>query len=231
MSNQWEDPRLIKEYIRQATNHRINWYEYEVNLPSLLALIPDGTRNILDFGCGPGDITKFLAEKYGSADGCDASRAMVKQAKSCFPELNFFIWNGLTALPKDKKAFYDIVFSKLTVHFLEDLSPFAQHIAEILKRGGSLIFSVPHPIRTVKKTDGGYWEKTPYDTEIGSYGIHVTMLHRSFQDFTKPFLEHGFVLTGIDEPAISREQAKKYKASPEDTALPKRLNIRLQRLY
>src|SRR5262249_54600593 len=103
--DQWRDPDLAKEYTDKATNPSINWYEYEVNLPDFLSLIPKAAKSILDFGSGPGDVTAIITKQFPNAtvDGCDASKAMLDLAKQQSPSINFFKWDGIEPIP-DKEG-------------------------------------------------------------------------------------------------------------------------------
>jgi trans-aconitate methyltransferase len=225
-SQEWSKPQLAEVYSQKAANPEVNWFEYEVNVPAMFSLMPSEAQKVLDFGCGAGDVTAMLAERFPQVEGCDPSQAMLDLSHKDFPALTFFEWDATKAL-EDKNDYYDAVFSKLAIHFVEDLRPVADQLFAVLKQGGSLIFSVPHPISTVRKTNGAsYWQQTPYPTEIGSYGIQVTMIHRSLQNYVEPFISSGFVLTAADEPQIPGDIAKKYNATESDLAMPKRINFR-----
>jgi trans-aconitate methyltransferase len=227
---EWSNPELTEVYSQKAANPEVNWFEYEVNLPAMLSLISENARTVLDFGSGAGDVTKMLADKFELVEGCDPSPTMLELSHRDFPELKFFEWDATSPI-ENKADYYDVVFSKLAVHFVEDLSPVAQQLFVALKKGGSLVFSVPHPMSTARKTHGAsYWEQTPYPTEIGSYGISVTMIHRSIQDYVTPFIEAGFVLTAFNEPRVSAEIAQAYGATESDTATPKRINLRFSKM-
>lgn len=224
MNDEWSNPTLAKEYAEKLDH--IDWYEHQVNMPSLTSLIPKGANSILDFGSGPGQFTAMLAANY-KIEGADASAAMIEIASQAYPTISFSQWDGQSPYPTDQK--FAAVFSKLTVHFVKDLAVFAQCVHELLEDGGSIVISVPHPIRTIPKVGGKYQQAGTYDGAIGKYGLHVKMIHRSLEDYIRPFIEHGFTLTGLLEPKISKEQAIRYQVPKEDTHIPKRLNLRFQR--
>ena len=225
--SEWSDPNLADTYAGKAADPAVNWFEYEVNVPAMLAIMPSGAQHVLDFGCGAGDVTTMLADRYPKVEGCDPSAAMLEHARHDFPGLTFFTWDATQPLP-DKQGYYDAVFSKLALHFVPDLRPVASNLFGVLGEGGSLVFSVPHPFSTVKKTpDANYWQQASYQTPIGSYGVQVTMIHRSLEEYIAPFTEAGFVLTTCHEPRIPADIAHQNNAAASELAAPKRLNIRL----
>lgn len=224
MNDEWNDPVLAKEYADKLD--RIDWYEHEVNMPSLLSLMPQDATSVLDFGSGPGQFTAKLAASY-KAVGADASPAMIKISSMNYPQIAFSQWDGQSPYYGDEK--FDAIFSKLTIHFVEDLAKFAQYAHNALADNGSLVFSVPHPIRTIPKVGGKYSLLDTYDGAIGKYGLRVQMIHRSFEGYIQPFLENGFVLTGFLEPRITKEQAIQHESSGEDLYIPKRLNLRFEK--
>jgi len=224
MNDEWNNPALAKEYAEKLD--QIDWYEHEVNMPSLLSLLPESAKSVLDFGSGPGQFTAKLATTYKVA-GTDTSNAMIDIASKAYPHIAFQQWEGQSPYPINEK--FDVVFSKLTIHFVEDLAKFAHYLHKILADNGSLVFSVPHPIRTIPKVDGKYSVVDTYEGAIGKYGLHVQMIHRSLEDYVKPFLESGFILTGLLEPAITNEQAIQHQLPKEDLYAPKRLNLRFKR--
>jgi len=224
MNDEWNNPALAKAYAEKLD--QIDWYEHEVNMPSLLSLIPKNTSSVLDFGSGPGQFTAKLATIY-AVEGADASPAMVEIASKANPHITFRQWGGQAAYPSDQK--FDVIFSKLTIHFVKDLAKFARYSHQLLAEGGSLVFSVPHPIRTIPKVDGKYSLMNAYDGAIGKYGLHVEMIHRSLEDYIGPFVENGFVLTGLLEPGISQGQAQRHESPEEDLYIPKRLNLRFRK--
>ncbi len=221
----WKDKKFAEDYSKSAANSNINWYEYKINLPSLMSLIPDETQKILEFGCGAGDTTNNLSKSYKIVEGSDFSQAMIDICNEKHSGVNYFVWDGMSKL-KQKANYYDLVFSKLTLQFVDDLYELASNLNNVLLINGYVLFSVPHPIKTIHKTTKPYDKTSKYETEIGSYGLHGDMIHRSLKEYTKPFLINGFMLDDIDEPVISPKIIKEHGIKEDYILVPRRLNLR-----
>lgn len=224
---EWDNTALVKEYVDKLQSHP-DWYEDKVNIPSLLSLIPHQTKTILDFGSGPGSLTSELANLY-KTEGADRSQMMIDTAASRYPNISFWQWDGQESFPSDKK--FDVIISKLTIHFVEDLNVFARHCYYVLNPHGSIVVSVQHPLRAMKKVrDDNYIQQAKYPGGSNKYGLRYQMIHRSFEGYIKPFLENGFIMTGLLEPVIPETLIKAHDAPEADNSIPKRLNLRFERI-
>ena len=221
---EWSNPTLAKEYANKQK--QTDWYENEVNMPSLLSLIPEGTKSVLDFGSGPGQFTAKLAEFY-MVEGADVSLPLIEVASQAYPHVSFRQWDGQSPYFEGKK--FDVIFSKLTVHFVKDLHKFAHFCRQALSDKGSLVLSVRHPLCTMHDVDGDYFPTAAYIGGSSKYGLQVTMIHRSFQEYVQSFVENGFILTALIEPEISKKQAEEYNVLEKKLHTPKRLSLRFKR--
>lgn len=221
----WLDPAFTDAYANKADPK--DWYEREVNTPALLSLLPIERARVLDFGCGTGDLAAALSERY-DVEGCDVSPRMIELAQNAHPDIMFRVWDGISPYPEEA-ALFDAVSAKLVLMFVNDLALLAERVSAILRPGGSFVFSVAHPVSTVRKTGGNYFDTVQYPSEIGASGIRTTMIHRSFEEYIRPFVEKSFVMTGIREPRITAEQAGKYGGEANDTLIPKRLILRFNK--
>lgn len=226
--NPWQSSRFAQQYAADVADPKRDWYEIEVNFPSIVRLIPEGTRKILDFGCGPGDFTAKLAADNYIVDGCDSSEPMLDIARHSYPSIEFFGWD-FQHQPSSDHTKYDVVIAKLVVQFIQDLDEFAVAVNTILQPQGSLVISIPHPVYTAKRVTN-YWKESEYHQEISKYGIYDTMIHRSLEQYATTFTKTGYVLTSLSEPQVTTEQLKKYSVGQDKFALPKRLNMRLQKI-
>jgi len=105
--------------------------------------IADGAR-VLDVGCGPGVLSKQLAELGAEVVGIDFSANMIAEAKRYAPAVSFHEANvEHLPLPKDH---FDVAVCNFTAHhFARPEQAFAE-VHSVLKPGGALV--VIHPIQS-----------------------------------------------------------------------------------
>lgn len=95
-----------------------------------------------DFGCGPGQTTKFLFDA-GVKDivGVDISPGMVTVARRIFPYINFET-SDLLALPYDANHFASAVAFYAIVHFdYNQIARAFEEVNRVLKKGAHFLFS------------------------------------------------------------------------------------------
>jgi trans-aconitate 2-methyltransferase len=97
---------------------------------------------IIDLGCGPGNSTEVLAQRWPEAEitGLDSSPAMLAAAQKSHPEIDWITGDiaGWTAA-----APCDLVFSNAAVHWVPDHSTILPRLLSQLAPEGALAFQVP----------------------------------------------------------------------------------------
>ena len=106
-----------------------------------------GARSLLDVGCGDGWYTVRFAEMVKEATGLDPSEQAIGFAKQLVKKAAFKVGSA-TDIPFSDEAF-DVVVS---IQTLEHISPKAlpracEEIVRVVKRGGTIIISVPSVLR------------------------------------------------------------------------------------
>ncbi|GAB1857650.1 class I SAM-dependent methyltransferase [Flavobacteriaceae bacterium MHTCC 0001] len=105
-------------------------------------------KNILDLGCGDGkygiELLKRSAKYY---QGIDGSQNMVSLAKKNLENYNVEIEKADIEQIEIQGEF-DIVISRLVLHYIEDLDSLFEKIRATLKDNGVFIFSIEHPVIT-----------------------------------------------------------------------------------
>ena len=109
------------------------------DLPELLGQPSAGAR-ALDFGCGAGRSTRFLAALGFRTEGVDISEAMLAQARSRDPEGTYLrVADGDLSLLAGER--YDRILSAFTFDNVkvDSKAPLFGHLARLLKPGGRLL--------------------------------------------------------------------------------------------
>ena len=99
-------------------------------------LNPRQGENILDVGCGTGDLANTLYGLGVNIVGVDHSANMIAQAENKFPHIAFHVVDANT-LPYENE--FDAVFSNATLHWIKTPKTVLQSIHRSLKNGGRFV--------------------------------------------------------------------------------------------
>ncbi len=104
----------------------------------LISFIPTGDNlNILDLGCGTGDLTNEIKQNGNhNIIGVDSSQEMVDKAKEKYKDIDFTVCDA-TKLPFTNK--FDVIFSNAVFHWISDQTALHTAIYTALKKDGMLI--------------------------------------------------------------------------------------------
>ena len=99
---------------------------------------PDTESLILDIGSGTGHHVKSLVDRGLNAQGIDISPAMVKQAKSTYPDLDYRVADALDTMTFPAGSFTHITCLYFTIYYIEDKRRFFENCMQWLMPGGYL---------------------------------------------------------------------------------------------
>jgi len=101
----------------------------------------DDPRRMIDLGCGPGNSTEVLAERWPEAQitGLDSSADMIAKARTAHPEWNWLAGDIAQWAAGDGDT-YDVVFSNAALQWVPD---HASLLPRLLARGRVLAVQVP----------------------------------------------------------------------------------------
>jgi SAM-dependent methyltransferase len=181
--------------------------------PALRAMLPDmrGHR-VLDLGCGFGWFCRW-ARDQGAAEvrGVDVSERMLERAAASNHDAAITYTRADLELLKLPPTAFDLVYSSLAFHYIANLERLMLEVYRSLLPGGSLVFSIEHPIYTAPANPGwsidsagrkswpvnGYLREGPRSTDWLTHG--VVKQHRTLSTLINMLLRIGFVLCHIDE--------------------------------
>jgi len=117
----------------------------------LVAAISErSVRCIIDLGCGPGNSTTVLADRWPDAEiiGLDNSTAMIQAARSEQPNRTWIVrhiaeWAG------EAKQQFDVVFSNAALHWVDDHARIFPQLVERVAPGGVLAIQIPADFNAV----------------------------------------------------------------------------------
>jgi trans-aconitate 2-methyltransferase len=116
---------------------------------------------IYDLGCGAGEVTRIIAERWPSATvyGIDNSKEMLAQA-AAEPGRVHWIEADIHTWSPDEPA--DLIYSNATLHWVEGHHELFPRLAGVLKAGGRLAVQMPlswgapsHRLMRETLTNGG----------------------------------------------------------------------------
>ncbi len=181
--------------------------------PALRALLPElcGLR-VLDLGCGFGWFCRW-ARGQGAAQilGIDVSEKMLARARAETHDEAIAYDREDLEQAELRPGAYDLVFSSLTLHYLENLERLLAETHRALAPGAHLVFSAEHPIYTAPTEPGwlvnaagrkawpvdSYQEEGPRTTDWLAKG--VIKQHRTLGTYLNMLLRLGFTLRHLEE--------------------------------
>ncbi len=102
-------------------------------------------ERILDIGCGPGNSSKELKNRWIKAEilGLDSSETMISKAISDYPGINFVLADATGQLGYLGK--FDIIFSNAAVQWMPGIDVLLPNLFSMLIPGGIMAMQIPNP--------------------------------------------------------------------------------------
>ncbi len=102
----------------------------------------DAPARIIDVGCGPGNSTQILAQRWprSSITGLDYSAAMIEKARTDYPGQT---WVQGDAAELDRSIKYDLVFSNAALQWMPNHETLVPGLWDMVAPNGALAVQIP----------------------------------------------------------------------------------------
>lgn len=121
-------------------------------LDGLASACPSG-GTILDVGCGPGQVARYLSERGVEAAGCDLSPAMVEVAARLNPGLAFTV-EDMRAMQRPAGSVWGIAAFYSIIHIPRAEVPLVlEEFARVLAPDGALLLAVHGGAGVIRRDD------------------------------------------------------------------------------
>ncbi len=129
--NDW-NPDLYLKFEKERT-------QPSIDLVSRLSIWPE---TIIDVGCGPGNSTKVLFQRwpYAKVTGVDNSPVMIEKAGKDFPQHE---WRVLDAGTDEIEGNFNLVFSNATIQWIPDHARLLKKFRSLLTEKGAIAVQIP----------------------------------------------------------------------------------------
>ena len=112
----------------------------------LAALPPIDARSVIDLGCGPGNSTQVLAERYPAAQvaGIDSSPDMIAAARRRLPQVDFAVSSVQDLKPGGPRSGpFDVILANAVLQWVPDHATLLPQLIEMLAPHGALAVQMP----------------------------------------------------------------------------------------
>ena len=242
--NIYDDERFFENYAKIRNSEKS--FNELLEQPAMKRLLPDvAGKAVLDLGCGFGCNCKDFAVAGASrVVGIDLSERMIEQAvqKNSFNKIAYFTMSMLDMEQINER--FDLVFSSLAFHYVEDFEKLICSIHAVLKEDGVLLFSQEHPVVTAAKNNGKHYIKK-WNGEVKGYLLNnygnmglrkekwfidgVEMYHRTFSYIINTLIRYGFEIEAVDEPLPGKEALQTRKGLKKEYVKPTFLIVKARK--
>ncbi|MFK4443315.1 SAM-dependent methyltransferase [Caballeronia udeis] len=152
--NIYDDPAFFEGYSKLGRS--VQGLAGAAEWPALMALLPPTRRlRVVDLGCGYGWFCRWAREQGAAAVlGLDVSEKMLDRARSSSADPAITYAKADLEKLDLQEASFDLAYSSLAFHYIEDLRGLLQNIHRALVPGARLVFSIEHPIYMAPQKPG-----------------------------------------------------------------------------
>lgn len=125
-------------FVHESAEDLVSWFA------------PRKGEDVLDLGCGTGELTARIADHGARVVGVDASESMLAGARRSFPSLDVRLGDG-HALPFEQE--FDGVFSNAALHWMTRPDEVVHGVRRALRPAGRFVFEMPEETSIARTLD------------------------------------------------------------------------------
>ena len=218
MKNEDDNKEFVEQYAQMSRSREGlagagEWHQLKKMFPPL-----EG-KKVLDLGCGYGWHCAYAAEQGASEIlGIDESERMIAEANKRNPEARICYRVSDLEQYEYPEETWDCVVSNLALHYIEDLDRIYRNVHRTLKKGGTFLFNIEHPVYTAREgQDWVFDEKgSPLYWPVDDYfypgkrhtrflGCDVEKYHHTLTEILNGLIRTGFRIEWVEEARPSEE--------------------------
>jgi 2-polyprenyl-3-methyl-5-hydroxy-6-metoxy-1,4-benzoquinol methylase len=157
-AREWDEIIKNRVFYKEPADYALNCKEYkqkqhaiwnEIHMHAISYCGDLRSRNVLDFGCGIGNMSLFFAEGGANLWVLDVSAEMIKRVKARFHAAGIDS-NKIQYINADiddasfGREQFDIIFCGAVLHHIPDLESLFNKFGNLLKTTGKIIFYEPY---------------------------------------------------------------------------------------
>lgn len=218
MKNEYDNKEFFEQYAQMSRSREGlagagEWHQLKKMFPPL-----EG-KKVLDLGCGYGWHCAYAAEQGASEIlGIDVSERMIAEAKKRNPDARICYRVSDLEQYEYPEETWDCVISNLALHYIEDLDRIYRNVHRTLKKGGTFLFNIEHPVYTAREGQDWIFDEngSPLYWPVDDYfypgkrhtrflGCDVEKYHHTLTEIMNGLIRTGFRIEWVEEARPSEE--------------------------
>ena len=218
MKNEYDNKEFFEQYAQMSRSREGlagagEWHQLKKMFPPL------GGKKVLDLGCGYGWHCAYAAEQGASEIlGIDVSERMIAEANKRSPDARICYRVSDLEQYEYPEETWDCVVSNLALHYIEDLDRIYRNVHRTLKKGGTFLFNIEHPVYTAREGQDWIFDEngSPLYWPVDDYfypgkrhtrflGCDVEKYHHTLTEIMNGLIRTGFRIEWVEEARPSEE--------------------------
>lgn len=224
IANEWNGISALR--FKQLSEKKDFSYEYILK-PHILSEIKRHSKiNVIDIGCGTGNLTNEVSEYCDKLLGLDISQESITIAKRFIKENVTYLTNDITTFSRNYSSEkFTLAISNMSIMDMNDLESTISSINRILVDDGIFIFTITHPFFWPKYK--GYEDEewfsykkehiieSNFDIANEKSRYKTTHIHRPIETYINTLIKEGFILENFIELMPDNQYLNKFNSIQE----------------